>query len=115
VNTSRGERRVPERFMSYGPDQDWFTLTFQDQVGAVRTLAPAPLATEGKVELQRLDPGVELTKLVELAEWARQPAGGGAPLAPGAYQVRAMYEVPPGAGHWSGRLEAGPLMLTLGN
>ncbi len=101
-----------------GEDQyDWYTIHLRDAHGHSRTLAFVADRDESARITAHLDAGGRLTNTIDLAAWAQQPINGDQPLAPGAYEADAAYEVPPSAAEkcWTGRLEAGPAKFTVPN
>jgi hypothetical protein len=92
---------------------DWFTLRLRDGSGGTRALhLLADRDKSGGVKVT-LEPGKSLQHRVDVQRWAARPANGSAPLSAGSYELRATYEVEAGEPHWSGKLEAGPVTLTI--
>jgi hypothetical protein len=92
---------------------DWYSLQLRNAGGTNRILKLlGPRRESGPVKVV-LRPGARIEHAVDVAAWAERPINGGTPLPAGAYQISATYDVPPGEGRWSGRLEAGPLVFDL--
>ena len=91
---------------------DWFTLHLRDSQGARRELRLfADRNKSGRVEVT-LAPGQHLQHRVDIQRWAARPDNGGV-LRAGSYELRASYEVEPGEPHWSGKLDAGPVTVSI--
>jgi hypothetical protein len=87
---------------------DWFTVRVD-----ARELRLLDDRNRSAVVRATLAPGESLRHEVDLAAWAQRPVNGGEPLAPGAHELRARYEVGADESAWTGRLDAGPAGLTL--
>jgi hypothetical protein len=112
-NTGTAPLQVLSHVAAQEKHLDWYTLQVQDGGRASRTLKLlGPRRESGKVQVP-LAAGARIEHAVDVAAWAKRPINGGQPLAAGSYQVSAVYDVPAGADHWSGRLEAGPAPLTI--
>jgi hypothetical protein len=94
---------------------DWYTVILKDAHGHTRTLGFVADRDESWSVKSRLDAGGSFDAYVDLAAWARQPVNGGQPLAAGAYEATATYDISADQadGCWTGRLEAGPVKLTV--
>jgi hypothetical protein len=92
---------------------DWYTLQVSDEQGLNRWLRLLGARNRSRVVRVRLETGESLQHLVDPAEWAKRSLNGATPLAPGSYQLRAVYKVANENDCWLGRLEAGPVELTI--
>jgi hypothetical protein len=92
---------------------DWYTITLTDDRGNTRTLKLAA-ARERSAEVKvSLAPGKTVDHNVAVVDWAARSVNGAKPLAAGEYTVRATYAVSSPNDVWNGRLEAGPVSLSL--
>jgi len=87
---------------------DWFTIVVGERV--IELAGPRNRSALVPVTLE---PGGRLHHAVDVAAWAARPQNGGEALAPGEHPARATYEVGPERDRWSGRLEAGPVTLSI--
>ena len=92
---------------------DWYILYLEDDKGDTRTLRLLDDRDESALVRVPLAPGSEITHTVDVAAWAARLPNGSKPLAAGTYKVRAVYEVKREGSNWRGRLEAGPVTLTI--
>jgi hypothetical protein len=90
---------------------DWYRLALRDADGNARVLSLYDERDESEVVTSRLAPGESLQHRIDIQGWASREVNGGERLAPGAYQMSAVYEAGPRGATWSGRLEAGPVAL----
>lgn len=94
---------------------DWYTLRLKDELGNTRKLELVDERDKSGIVRAHLEPGVSIQHQVDVVAWAVRSINGTKPLAAGTYKLYAVYEVEPGRNSWSGRLEAGPIMLTVQN
>lgn len=92
---------------------DWYGLTLEDAGGRTRRLHLSDRRDKSGAVSARLEPGEGVRHELDVSEWAARAVNGAEPLAPGTYQLSAVYEVDSGEGAWSGRLEAGPVTLNV--
>jgi hypothetical protein len=108
-NVGDGRLEVLSHVAAQEKHLDWYTLQLEGPGGTSRTLKLlGPRRESGPVKVT-LERGARVEHTVDVAMWAGRPINGGKPLATGTYQVRVVYDVPPGDGAWSGRLVAGPV------
>ena len=91
---------------------DWYSLRMENEKGETRTLRFFESRDKSGSVKAHLEPGESLHHSVDVAGWAVRPVNGAEPLA-GTYEVYAVYEVSPPGDNWSGRLEAGPVTMTI--
>jgi hypothetical protein len=89
------------------PHFDWFTIL----VDGVHTILLAGRRNRSAPVRRTLAPGERLHHAVDVPVWAGRAPN--LPLEAGEHEARARYEVEPGRAVWSGRLEAGPVMLAI--
>lgn len=94
---------------------DWYTLRLKDELGNTRKLELMDERDKSGIVRSHLEPGVSIQHQVDVVAWAVRSINGTKPLAAGTYKLYAVYEVEPGRNSWSGRLAAGPIMLTVQN
>jgi hypothetical protein len=87
---------------------DWFTIVVGE-----RAIGLADARDRSALVQVRLEPGGRLHHAVDVAAWAARRVNGGEPLASGEHPARATYELGPEGDRWSGRLEAGPVTLSI--
>lgn len=92
---------------------DWYTLHLTDEKGNTRKLKLVDERDKSGIVRAHLEPGGSIQHQVNVGVWATHSINGTKPLAAGTYKLYAVYEVEPGRNSWSGRLEAGPIMLTV--
>ncbi len=92
---------------------DWYRLTVVTRDGERREIVLRDARDRSAPIRVGLAPGESLHHEVDVAAWAARGVNGGRPLPAGAAQVAAEYRVDPGLGAWTGRLEAGPVALTV--
>lgn len=91
---------------------DWTTLDLK-RAGKTRRVRLQDARNRSAVVDVHLDPGAEDSQAVDVAAWAVRPVNGSTPLAAGTYHLTGVYEVTSSPDHWSGKLEAGPITLTI--
>jgi hypothetical protein len=89
---------------------DWFAILVGVPDGMRRIRLAGPRNRSARVQVT-LSPGEQVHHAVDVAAWAARALG--RPLDPGEHEARAVYEVGPEEGAWSGRLEAGPVTLSI--
>ena len=92
---------------------DWYELKLVDQAREERVLRFIDDRDKaGSVKVHLL-PDETIEHSVNLREWAKRRINGEENLASGEYEVWATYEVTAPDDNWTGRLEAGPLTITI--
>lgn len=94
---------------------DPFVITLVDVNEVMRTLRFIADRNESARVVVELAPGADLEHEIDLAAWALRPVNGGRPLAGGAYDAEARYQVAPEPGLWSGSLASGWIRLFVPN
>jgi hypothetical protein len=85
---------------------DWVKVTLTDRAGASRRLQFMDNRDESAPVVVDLAAGASTTATIDLAAWARRPINGGAPLAPGSYDAKVVYDSSREHDVWAGKLEA---------
>jgi hypothetical protein len=112
-NDGPGPLRVAHYVDAGERHYDWYTVELAG-VADSRTLRFTDDRNESAWVIDELGPGRSIEDAVDLSAWALRKANGARPLASGEYRMRAVYEVTTPAHVWTGRLEAGPVPITIG-
>lgn len=85
---------------------DWITVELTDRAGARRRLEFLDDRDESGTVLVDVAPGATVRESIDLAAWALRKPNGSAPIAPGTYTARVVYDTATERRGWQGRLEA---------
>ena len=92
---------------------DWYSIDLTDSQGNTRTLKLLDARERSAPVQVSLAPGKTVDHNVAVTDWASRSVNGGKALVPGVYTVRAKYAVSSPSDVWNGRLEAGPVSLSI--
>lgn len=92
---------------------DWYKLKMDNDKGETRILRFLEARDKSGFVKAHLAAGESIHHSVDLAEWAVRPINGAEPLTAGTYNVYGFYEVSSPGDNWTGRLEAGPVAMTI--
>lgn len=86
---------------------DWYTLQMKNTSGLNRKLCLLDARDRSVAIRIHLEPRESLQHFIDVGEWARRSVNGAKPLAPGSYQLFAVYDVANEKDCWLGHLNGG--------
>jgi len=92
---------------------DWYTLHLEYDEGRIRKVRLLDERDSSGPVKVHLEPEEGIQHSVDLADWVIRPINGAEPMKAGTYRLYAVYEVSPPEDAWTGRLEAGPVAMTI--